>query len=127
MKISKNNLIVALLKENMELKKEVEDLRDTVRRNREWLDKAKREAGAHPNNSFDNVWAEALAETKRAAELDKEVEFLNRICETYTDALHGHANIVVLDNDSAASTDRTKKARAARDEYIQYTIQQTLD
>lgn len=46
------------------LQLKLDDLQDSQNRRNSWLDKAKREAGYHPNVSFDEVWAEALAALK---------------------------------------------------------------
>lgn len=39
-----------------------------LRCRRSWINEAKRDAGAHPNTSFDDVWAEALAALKAQRE-----------------------------------------------------------
>lgn len=41
---------------------------ETARARTAWLDQAKRDAGAHPNTSFDFVWAAALAALKAQKE-----------------------------------------------------------
>lgn len=52
--------IVRLSRENTKLISEVEELRETHRRREEWLRGAKKDAGAHYNESFDNVWKRCL-------------------------------------------------------------------
>jgi hypothetical protein len=60
MHLDDNRIIGALVRENYELKAKVERLERDERRQREWTDKAKRDAGFHVNATFDDVWAKAL-------------------------------------------------------------------
>lgn len=64
LKIQDDAIIASLARENIALKDKVAGLEETARLRQEWLDKAKRAAGAHYNTSFDDVWAEALAALK---------------------------------------------------------------
>ena len=64
LKMQDDAIIASLARENIALKDKVADLEDSARRRQDWLESAKRAAGAHHNTSFDDVWAEALAALK---------------------------------------------------------------
>ena len=69
-RIADDRIIAALARETIELREKVSRLERDAQRRSEWLDEAKRAAGAHYNTSFDDVWAEALQalREKRSAE-----------------------------------------------------------
>jgi hypothetical protein len=59
-----DRVIAALARENVALRDEVAELKESARRRSEWLDEAKRAAGFSSNTSFDDVWAKCLAAYK---------------------------------------------------------------
>lgn len=53
--------IAALARENVAMREQIADLKDSESRRNSWLYRAKIDAGYDDNVSFDVVWAEALA------------------------------------------------------------------
>jgi len=61
---AKNKLIIQQTLRIAELEAKVLDLEDTAQKRADWIDKAKRDAGAELNESFDRVWERSLAALK---------------------------------------------------------------
>ncbi len=55
-----DEIILRQAKKIERLEKEVERLQESERRHREWIHKAKRDAGYNQTVSFDDVWKKAL-------------------------------------------------------------------